>query len=104
MIENGFSVFFLLSLVASGVALARLFWADRKRISAALSGDLMRAEAATLCAVSQRPTAEVPWVAQRLLVGDWQEAAPVADESDFWSFTFLKERPRQLSLPFANAA
>ena len=102
MIENGFSVFFLLSLLASGAALARLFWADRARISAALSGDLMRAEAGTLCAVSQRPTAEVPWVAQRLLVGDWQEPAPSEQESEFWAFTFLRERPRQLSLPFAN--
>jgi hypothetical protein len=103
MIENGFAAFFLLSLLAGGAGLVHLFRTHWSRISAALAGELNREQAATLSAISQRPTSEVPWVAQRLLVGKAEEFRPARGESDLWRFALIRERPRQLSFPFGNA-
>ena len=101
MIESGFAIFFLLALIVPAVALAQLFRAQRDRIAAALRMELVPDEAPTVSAITQRPTAEVPWVAQRLLVGRSEEFAPVRYTGSSWPFAFMHERSRQLSLPFA---
>jgi hypothetical protein len=86
MAHAGFSVFFLLSLLAAAVALVRATWLDLGRIRAALAGTAAAEQLAPEFRLKVCPTAEVPRIARRLRVTFPEGLAPVLRVPRAWPF------------------
>jgi hypothetical protein len=84
MVQNGYAIFFLLMLAAALASLVRSFGESWARIANALAPE----EPCPVAAVySTRlvPAAEVPWVAQRLVLRELDE--PLPEPSAFAAWT-----------------
>jgi len=84
MVQNGYAIFFLLMLAAGLASIARSFRESWSRVSAALApGEPLRA--APVYTTRRLPAAEVPWVAQRLVLRDLDEPLPEPQAFAAWT-------------------
>jgi hypothetical protein len=86
MAHAGFSVFFLLSLMAAAVALYRAAWGNLPRILRALEGAPQVQARAPEFRHRSCPTADVPRVAKRLRITFPENLAPVRRVRRAWPF------------------
>ena len=86
MAHAGFSVFFLLSLMAAAIALYRAAWGNISRIRRALEGAAEAQEDAPEFRHRSCPTAEVPRVARRLRITFPEGLAPMRRVPRAWPF------------------
>lgn len=105
MVQNGYAIFFLLLTAAALVSIVRSLHESWSRIADALGADQPGAAPAvysTTCV----PIAEVPWVAQRLVLRELDEALPPARPL-FAAWTARSPHPQsgaQMAFAFAAPA
>jgi hypothetical protein len=86
MAHTGFSVFFLLSLLAAAIALVRAAWHNFERIRAALACTPASEQLEPEFRLKVCPTSEVPRIANRLHVRFPEGLAPVFRVPRAWPF------------------
>ena len=86
MAHAGFSIFFVLALLAAAIALTRAAWHNLARIRAALAGIPAAEAPAPEISLTVCPTAEVPRIARRLRVTFPEGLAPVLRVPRAWPF------------------
>jgi hypothetical protein len=84
MVQNGYAIFFLLMLAAGLASVVRSFRESWGRIARALAPE-EPCSVATVYSTRRVPAAEVPWVAQRLVLRALDE--PLPEPSAFAAWT-----------------
>ena len=84
MLQNGYAIFFLLILAAGLASIARSFRDSWPRVTGALAPEEPRC-AAPVYTMRRVPAAQVPWVAQRLVLRDLEEPLPQARAFAAWT-------------------
>jgi hypothetical protein len=83
MVQNGFAMLFLLALAAGGFSLVRTVRESWRDIHGALV-PRPSPSAPVVYRTATCPAAEVPWVAQRLVLRELDEALPEAVLPSAW--------------------
>lgn len=105
MVQNSFSLLFLLTLLAGAASLLRSFRGSWAQIRLALIPEEAPQQRAVY-STTIRTAAEVPWVAQRLVLRELDEALPPPAPL-FPAWAARPPTPRsgpQLAFSFADAA
>ncbi|QAY75100.1 hypothetical protein [Sphingosinicella sp. BN140058] len=95
MVQDGFAVFFLLAFACGILALLASIRESAPEILRALAGHGASAppRRSRRVRTSERPTAEVPYVARRLASLVQTGLAPVTDTPRIWAFRRADPRP-----------
>jgi hypothetical protein len=97
----GFAGFFILVTLGCAVALGLSIAEHWQRIVAAIDGSEERVEAARRFTATQCSPAELPWVAQRMVLHELDEEIEVVEEPALWTFERMPRRSNQMGFKFA---
>jgi hypothetical protein len=97
----GFAGFFILVTLGCAVALGLSIAEHWQRIVAVVSGSGEAVESARRFTAKQCSPAELPSVAQRMVLHELDEEIEAAEEPALWTFRLMPQRSNQMAFKFA---
>jgi hypothetical protein len=97
----GFAGFFILVALGCAVALGLSIAEHWQRIVAAMDGSEEAVESARRFTATQCSPAELPSVAQRMVLHELDEEIELVEEPALWTFQRMPKRSNQMAFKFA---